>query len=407
MSGCKDCKFCATARKHFGQNISKWFDNSKGKEPKTLAFITWYMGGQKLSLRVVNKRSFLRVPMRKCWTPACWCIPGRSTIQNSVQPCFGTVLSHPSLLELHIRYGRPALVRVRACVSSDPRRVLGAVGYLGAGAVVVWIRCPEENIINHQDESSHGHAEEIDNGHRHFHPNLGGHAGVFGPQLPGVARPPLHVPVQLLGGRGDLSASRFHVGRLWRGPTLATDVSPDSCLLIRVWTAESAAPPLFPSTTLLWSCACAGCSLSRKKVCLQEVKSLVPLRAVLMEITELKEDVPGISWTGPLSTPRCLIRPFPGGPFKLNPASTPAHQTRKPRQRWICCNHTMLYLALTKVKYTSVSINSTRGGRSWRGFFYSEESLPGFPALPPASVRAWRRLGRGGAESTQHPPIGS
>lgn len=79
----------------------------------------------------------------------------------------------------------------------------------------------------------------------------------------------------------------------------------------------------------------------------------------LMEITELKEDVPGISWTGPLSRQRCLIRSFPGGPFKNNAASKPAHQISEPRQRWICCNHLMLYFGLTKVKYTSVSINST------------------------------------------------
>lgn len=128
-----------------------------------------------------------------------------------------------------------------ARVSSNPGCALGAVGYLGAGDVVMRIRWPEENIINHQYESGHRHAEEIDDRHRHFHPNLCWHVGVFGPQLPGIARPPLHITVQLLGGRGDLSASRFHVGRLLKGTTLANDVSPDSCLFIRVRTAEPAA----------------------------------------------------------------------------------------------------------------------------------------------------------------------
>lgn len=200
------------------------------------------------------------------------------------------VLPHPSLLELHVRDGQPALwsVCVCVCVSSNPGCALGAVGYLGAGDVVMWSRCPEENVINHQYESGHRHAEEIDNRHRHFHPNLCWHVGVFGPQLPGIARPPLHVPVQLLGGRGDLSASRFHVGRLWKPwPTLTNDVSPDSCLFIRVRTAEPAAPPLFPSTTLFWSWAGAGWRLSHRwavcsnlpKACLQEVNPLVPLRA--------------------------------------------------------------------------------------------------------------------------------
>lgn len=139
-------------------------------------------------------------------------------------------------------------------VSSNPGCAHGAVGYLGAGDVVMWIRCPEENIINHQYESGHRHAEEIDNRHRHFHPNLCWHVGVFGPQLPGITRPPLHVPVQLLGGRGDLSASRFHVGRLLKGTTLTNDVSPDSCLFIRVRTAEPAAllshPRLFSGLEL-------------------------------------------------------------------------------------------------------------------------------------------------------------
>lgn len=128
------------------------------------------------------------------------------------------------------------------CLSSNPGCALGAVGYLGAGDVVMWIRRPEENIINHQYESGHRHAEEIDNRHRHFHPNLCWHVGVFGPQLPGIARPPLHVPVQLLGGRGDLSASRFHGGRLLKGTTLTNCDSPHSCLFTRVRTATPAAP---------------------------------------------------------------------------------------------------------------------------------------------------------------------
>lgn len=140
---------------------------------------------------------------------------------------------------------------VCVCVSSNPGCALGAVGYLGAGDVVMWFRCPEENIINHQYESGQRDAEEIDNRHRHFQPNLCWHVGVFGPQLSGVARPPLHVPVQLVGGRGDLSASRFHVGRLLKGTTLTSDVSPDSWLFIRVRTAEPAVP--FPSATLFCS----------------------------------------------------------------------------------------------------------------------------------------------------------
>lgn len=142
--------------------------------------------------------------------------------------------------------------RVCVCVSSNPGCALGgAVGHLGAGDVVMWLRCPEENIIDHQYESGQRDAEEIGYRHRHFQPNLCWHVGMFGPQLSGVARPPLHVPVQFLGGRGDLSASRFHVGRLLEGTTLTSDVSPDSWFFIRVRTAEPAVP--FPSATLFCS----------------------------------------------------------------------------------------------------------------------------------------------------------
>lgn len=141
---------------------------------------------------------------------------------------------------------------------------------------------------------------------------------MFGPQLSGVARPPLHVPVQLLRRGGDLSASRFHVGRLLRGATLATDVSPDSCLLIRVWTAEPAVPlsrpPLFSGPVPAQDAALTA-SRSPESVFAGGQIPGPSEGAVLLEITELKEDVPGISWTGPLSTHRSLIRPFPGGPF--------------------------------------------------------------------------------------------
>lgn len=189
--------------------------------------------------------------MRKCCTPACGTLAYAGNVRPlypvhtqlsklCVQSCFSVcrpLSSFPAGTSCQVRSA--SFVE---CVSSNPWCALSAVGYLRAGDVVMWIRCPEENIINHQYESGHRHAEEIDNCHRHFHPNLCWHVGVFGPQLSGIARPPLHVPVQLLGGRGDLSASRFHVGRLLKGTTLTNDVSPDSCLFIRVRTAEPDAP---------------------------------------------------------------------------------------------------------------------------------------------------------------------
>lgn len=138
------------------------------------------------------------------------------------------ILPHPPLLKLHLSCGQHSFAE---CVSSNPGRAHGAVGYLRAGDVVMRIGCPEENVVNHQYKSGDGDAEEIDNRHRHFHPNLRWRVGAFGPQLSGIARPPLRVPVQLLGGGGggdDLSPSRFHAGRQWKGPTLTRDVLPDS-----------------------------------------------------------------------------------------------------------------------------------------------------------------------------------
>lgn len=236
--------------------------------------------------------------MRKRCPPACGTLthPG-STLQNSAQPRFSGCPPLSSFPAGTSHQVRSASFRACACVSPDPRRVLGAVGSLGAGAVVMWIRCPEENIINHQNESSHRHAEEIDDGHGHFHPDLSWHVGVFGPQLPGVARPPLHVPAQLLRGRGDLSASRFHAARLLRGATLVTDVPPDSSLLVRVWTAETAAPPFPIHDSFLVPC--------RRRMQLEPQEALTASwssesvfaggqipgpseSTVLMEITELK-----------------------------------------------------------------------------------------------------------------------
>lgn len=227
--------------------------------------------------------------MRKC-TPACGTLGASRPLSGphsaSKSLCSALLLCLPTSLIFPCWNFMSGTVSQLSClcVSSDPGCALGAVGYLCAGDVVIWIRCPEKNIINHQYKSSHRHAEEIDNRHRHFHPNLCWHVGVFGPQLSGIARPPLHVPVQLLGGRGDLSTSRFHIGRLLRGTTRANDAFSDSCLVIRVRTAEPAAP-FSPSTIRFWSCTGAEYSLSRKsrklrqglpKACLKEVKSLVP-----------------------------------------------------------------------------------------------------------------------------------
>lgn len=131
-------------------------------------------------------------------------------------------------------------VSVRA-VSSEQRQAVGAVGCLGAGDVVVLVRGPEEHIVDDQDERSHRYAEEIGDRQRDFHPDLSWHVGVFGPQLPGVARPPLHVPVQLLRRHGALPAGRFHLGI--NADTVSKDFpSADCCVFIWVRTAEPDAP---------------------------------------------------------------------------------------------------------------------------------------------------------------------
>ena len=160
---------CITSKKHLKSKISY---SIIGKKTNTgFFFLPDIWGKYAPSFRVVND-DLIRVAMRK----SCWRIPvtrspsARSTLgfqTSGFSLC--AVLSHPSLLELHARYGQPPW---GLCVSSNPGCALGAVGYPGAVDVVMWIRCPEENIINHQYESGHRHAEEIDNRHRHFHPNL-------------------------------------------------------------------------------------------------------------------------------------------------------------------------------------------------------------------------------------------
>lgn len=91
-----------------------------------------------------------------------------------------------------------AVLPVRLLQSSEPRCALGAVRRLCAAAgtvVVLLVRYPEKHVIDDQNEGGHRHAEEISDGHRHFHPDLAGHVGVFGPQFTRIARPPLHVSV--------------------------------------------------------------------------------------------------------------------------------------------------------------------------------------------------------------------
>lgn len=140
---------------------------------------------------------------------------------------------------------------VRAAQSSKPLRALGAVRRLGAGAVErSRVRAPEKHIVHDQDERGHGHAEEIGDRHRHFHPDLSWHVGVFGPQLPGVARPPLRVPVQLLRGHGDLPAGCLHLGT--SAETLFTVLSSAGCCVF-IWVRTADAPSFLRGSPVLRS----------------------------------------------------------------------------------------------------------------------------------------------------------
>lgn len=122
------------------------------------------------------------------------------------EPCKPNTAAPPPFLFFSILGWAPCQV---TCVLTRSR---GAVwrGAVDRGVAVPLL--PEESVVDDQDESGHGHAEEVSDGHGHFHPDLSGHVGVFGPQLlSGIARPPLHV--QLLHGGVALPAGCFHLGR--------------------------------------------------------------------------------------------------------------------------------------------------------------------------------------------------
>lgn len=270
--------------------------------------------------------------MRKCCTPACehWCTPGPQSKTLFSLASLGAVLSHPSLLELHVRYGQPAFVRVRVrVIRSSVRTRCGWVHRC-------WWCCYVDPVSRRKHNKSPVWKQpQTRRGNRQWPSPLspkslltcwrvwpaalrGSSASASRPRS--ASRRSRWLVCQPLSCWSSIE--RYNLGHRCLPWLLFAHSSLDS------W---ASCPPFPIHDSFLVLC--------RRRMQLEPLtasRSSESLFAggqipgpsestVLMEITELKEDVPGISWTGPLSTHRCLIRPFPGGPFKSAPVSKPAH----------------------------------------------------------------------------------
>lgn len=191
----------------------------------------------------------------------------RSTIQNSV---LGAVLSRPSLLELHIRYGQPAFVRVRVRVTRSSVRT--RCGWVPR----CWWCCYVDPVSRRKHNKSPVWKQPRTRRGNRLWP---------WPLSPKSLLTCWRVwPAALRGSSASASRPRS-ASPPWRGPVC----QPLSCwssierrnlghrclpwlLLAHSGLDSWASCPPFPSTTLLWSCAGAGCSVncvqvSRKCVC--------------------------------------------------------------------------------------------------------------------------------------------